>query len=392
MCCQPWPKAQSALNGAKAMAVVRGTADIYLINPEGIPWLQLQRGTLGKIGFDLLVLDELTKFKNWNAKRSRALRKMLPGFKYRLGLTGTPSPNTVLDLHSQAYMMDDGDTLGKTKTIFCARYMTKGGYRGRAWVPSDGAGESVQKAISPMALRLDANDYLDMPDLLINDIDVEMPPKLVKVYKKFELELFAELASGEDLTATNAGAKYALCRQLANGAAYQPVDPAEPQRRVSLFHDAKLDALQDLVDELQGKPLLVGYQFKHDVARLSTLFPNAPVIAGGVSAEDTDRIVGEWNAGDHPVLFAQPQAMGHGLNLQKCANDVAWFGLTDNLETYLQFNARVYRQGVSGSQVRIHRFLTRGTVDMAIRDRIDSKNDRQATLLDSLNEYRDKAA
>ena len=254
---------------------------------------------------------------------------------------------------------------------------------------ADGCEGDIEAAIAPLVLRLSAEDHLDMPPLVKNEIRVNLPAEIARAYRRLERELFLALASGESITASGAGAKYALCRGVANGGAYQ-VDDVTGERSPVHVHDTKVEAAADVAEELMGKPVLIAYAFNHDLGRLRShrLFANAPVIKGGVPADEVARTIEAWNAGRLPVLLAQPQAMSHGLNLQGGpGRDVIWFGLTDSLEDYLQFNARIYRQGVTG-QVRIHHIIANGTVDEAIWDRIQRKDDNQRSLLDSLNEYR----
>lgn len=357
-------------------------ADIYTINPEGLSWLSNHPEMLE--GFDLLVLDESTKFKNWGTKRHRLLRKLLDKFSHRMILTGTPSPNGLGDLFAQVYALDDGAVLGKSQNYFRSRYMKKGGFKGRVWSFDEGQTENLQAAIGPMVLRLDAKDHLDMPRLVDHKIYVDLPGEIEREYKRLERELFMRLDSGEELTASSAGAMYVMCRGVANGGAYD-ADKAPVH-----VHDTKVEALADLLEELNGKSLLVAYAFKHDLERIraNRVFRSAPVVCGGVSSEETEAIIAKWNAKQSPVLLVQPQAMSHGLNLQAGGHDVAWFGLTDQLEVYQQFNARLYRQGQASDQVRIHHILARGTVDEAIYARLHEKAGVQQTLLDALRDYR----
>lgn len=349
-------------------------ADLYLINPEGIEWLAGQQLP----DFDYLVIDESTKFKSPSSKRFKALQKILDRFPRRMILTGTPSPNGLMDLWAQIYVLDQGERLGRKITHFRDRFFTRGGYENREYFPAPGAKEKIESLISDIVLRLDAKDLLDLPELIINDMWVDLPAKVLKAYKKLEKQLFFEL-DNVDETALSSSSAYLMCRQIANGGLYTE-DGDE------MVHSAKIDAVADLAEELQGKPLLACYQFKHELKRLLKRFPETPFIAGGVSPSQTNGIVNDWNAGKLPLLFVQPQAMSHGLNMQKAGNDIAWLGLTDDLEIYLQTNARIYRQGVAGG-VRIHRILAKGTIDKAVRARIDRKDADQQSLLTALKSY-----
>jgi SNF2 family DNA or RNA helicase len=354
-------------------AALRAPADVYAINPEGLQWLVEQE----RPNWQMLVVDESTKFKSPKSKCFKALKEMLPEFDRRVILTGTPSPNGLEDLWAQIYLLDEGERLGKRITHFRERFFHRGGFRGYEWAPNPRSQQEIEQRISDIVLRLDAADYLQMPELITNDIEIDLPGDIRKAYRKLEKELFFEL-DGAEVQTTSAGAKYLMCRQVANGGLY--VDG-----NAEHVHQAKIEALESIHDELGGKPLLVAYQFQHDLERLKA-WHDAPHIGGGVSPAITDRLVKQWNTGGLPLLYVQPQAMSHGLNMQGAGNDIVWFGLTDNLETYSQTNARIYRQGVRNN-VRVHRLLAKGTVDMAMRRRIDNKEEAQKSLLDSLRDY-----
>ena len=349
-------------------------ADVYLVNPEGLQWLSEQ--TLPD--WDMLVVDESTKFKSPSAKCFKALKSMLPQFQRRVILTGTPSPNGLEDLWSQIFLLDEGERLGKRVTHYRERFFHRGGFKNYQWIANRHSQSEIEQRIADIVLRLDAADYLQMPELITNDIEIDLPPEVRKAYRLLERELLFALADAEKQT-TTAGAKYLLCRQVANGGMY------DEQRAAQHVHSAKIEALESIYDELQGKPLLVVYQFNHDLQRLRA-WNQAPSICGETSPAEADSILKKWNAGQLPLLYVQPQAMSHGLNMQGAGNDIVWFGLTDNLETYLQTNARIYRQGVKNN-VRVHRLLCKGTVDTLMRRRIDHKEESQKSLLDSLRDY-----
>ncbi len=366
----------------KALAA---NADLYLINPEGVPWLQRWYAKHPH-PFDTLVVDESSKFKGWSTKRTKALKKMLGGFTYRVILTGTPCPNNLVDLFSQIYILDEGKSIGTGVTQFRDRYCYRGGYGGYKWIPYETSEASVEKRIRHQCLRLEAKDHLDLPELLINDVKVTLPKDTHTLYRRWERELFLALDSGEELTASNAGAKYMTCRQLANGGFYKTDD--EGRRESIHVHQAKIEATIDLVDELQGKPVLISYPFKSDLERLRKVWPELPAIHGGISARISKDLIAKWNRGDLHLLAVQPQAMSHGVNMQVGpGRDIIWLGLVDDLETYLQLNARIWRQNVTG-QVRVHRLMARGTVDTAIAARLRDKSHHQDALLRALKDYR----
>ncbi|MEM6471697.1 MAG: DEAD/DEAH box helicase [Planctomycetota bacterium] len=371
----------SILHGSKAARekALAADADLFLINPEGMEWL---KGT-GR-DFDALVVDESSKFKNWSAKRTKALRKMLDSFRYRVILTGTPSPNGIADLFSQVFIVDQGETLGRNVTQFRERYFYRGGYGGYQWLPNEGSATAIQKKIAPLAIRLSSEDNLDLPEMLINDVWVDLPKPVLKDYKRLEREMFIALESGEEIVAGNAGSKYNACRQFAGGAVY------DEERNAQSIHDSKITALLDLIDELQGKPILIAYAYTHELHRIQKALPKCPAIYGETSGTEADRLIEKWNSGGLRVLAVQPKSLSHGINMQAGpGRDIAWFSLTDNLEDYQQLNKRIHRQGVTGN-VRIHRLLSRRTVDEAISARLESKDNSQAALLNAIREYGDR--
>jgi SNF2 family DNA or RNA helicase len=373
---------------AERLKAIQSNADIVLVNPEGIQWLS-RAIAKNQRGFNTLIIDESTKFKSWKGKRTRAICKMAKSFDRRMILTGTPSPNSLEDLFSQIYILDKGKSLGTGITRFRDKYFHKQAGKGfYTYAPKQDAQAKIQDAISGVALRLSAEDHLDMPDLLTHDVWVDLPGDILKRYKRLEREMFLDLQNGGTLTPANGGGKYNYCKQLANGGVYDEDHNAEH------LHNAKLEALLDLFEELNGKPLLIPYSFTHDLERArlySKAFAKAPSIAGGTKARDAERLVNEWNEGLLPVLFVHPKSLSHGINMQAGpGRDIAWLGLSDSLEDYQQLNARIWRQNVTGC-VRIHRILATSTVDVAVRDRIDLKQSGQAALLNALNRYREIA-
>lgn len=362
----------------RVKAGLKKRAFIDLINPES---LHLVKDHCHR--WDMIVIDESTKFKTWTSRsprnRMKMMRKMLPNFKKRLILTGTPAPNSLADLHSQIFILDNGAALGRNVTVFRSLYCCQGGWQGRQWLLRENQEDKILAQIASMCLRLDAETCLDMPELIVNDIECELPPRCVAQYKKLQRDLLAQLDTGTILI-QNAASAYTKMRQFANGQMY------DVDRVVHPIHKAKLDALTDLVDELGGKPILVFYQFQHDLEAIRTKYPKAPVI-NGKSKKTDEKTINDWNAGKTHVLLAQNQAVSHGLNMQGCGTDMAYYGLHDSLEVYDQSYRRIYRQGVEGHQVRIHRLLTHGTVDTTIRDRLESKDQTQQAFLNNLKEH-----
>lgn len=356
-------------------------ADIFLTNPESLDWLSRQRNTF----FDLAVFDESTLFKTWMAKRTQAARRLIPRCRNRLILTGTPAPNGLADVFSQQYLIDDGESLGKHLTVFRQWAMNPVGNRQwNQWGLRPGAGEQIRQRIAPSVLTMRCEDHLDMPQLVKNEVWVNLPPRARNVYEEIEKSMFAELDAGQ-IIAWNAGAKYQICRGVANGGAYE-----EGERGIRLthhLHDAKVDAIADIITELAGKPVMVAYLYNHDRERLQKRF-KAPAIYSGTSAKEGVRLIDKWNAGQIPVLLVQPKALSHGANMQAGGADLIWCGLTNELEAYQQLNARLYRQGQTGGQVRIHHILARNTIDQAVWSSIQAKHTTQDGLKTALIEYR----
>lgn len=350
-------------------------AFIDLINPESLHLLK-DHGAR----WDMLAVDESPKFKTWTCKRMRWMRKLLPNFRKRLILTGTPASNSLADLHGQVYLLDDGAALGRNVTVFRSLYMNQGGWQGRQWALRDGVEDSIHEAVAPLCLRLDAETCLDMPELVTHNIHCELPASCQRQYKQLKRELLTQLETGT-VFAQNAASAYMKMKQFANGQMY------DENRVVHFIHKAKLDAMVDLVDELGGKPLLVFYQFAHDAMAIKKKFPKAPVLCGATKDKAAAKMLEDWNAGKTRVFLVQNQAASHGLNMQEGGVDVAYYGLNDSLEIYEQSFRRVYRSGVKGRQVRIHRFLTLGTVDTIICDRLEGKDQTQKAFLNRLKDH-----
>ena len=366
-------------------------------SPSGAPeyqyttyeWLFAQKNLPG---YDLLILDESQKFKNWSAVRTKSLRKNLARFRWVIGLTGTPADNSLADAFAQVYALDRGEGLGKTITFFRNNYMLRGGFQGKGWVFREDRKSQLYEAVSPVVHRCDAATHLDLPKKIDHIIKVALPERALTEYVRLERQLFIELeAKDAILTASSAGAMYSLCRQLANGGVYEKIEPGAAGRKVHQIHTAKVEALEDLIDELQGKPVLVAYQFQQDLERLQRAFPKAPIVKGGQSAKATTQVLDDWESGNVHVLLTQCQTVAEGIDgLQKGGNDIAWFGLTDQPGCHTQYNARVHRQGNNGKQVRIHYLLAENTVDEAIWDRLQDKDKTQDALLAALKRHQER--
>jgi len=339
-------------------------AAIYIINRENVAWLVENY----KWDFDTLVIDELSSFKSNKAQRFKALKKVRPKVQRVIGLTGTPAPNSLLDLWPQMYLLDMGERLG--------RFI--GGYRDRffkpdkrnkeiiySYKPRDGAEESIYQLINDICISMKAVDFLDMPDKISNRIEVSMDKKERELYEEFKREMIITL-KGDEIDAINAAGLSNKLLQMANGAVY-----GENKKVVSI-HDKKLDALEDLIEAANGKSLLVAYWYKHDLERISKRF-DVRIIQ---TTEDID----DWNAGEIPVALIHPASAGHGLNLQDGGSTIIWFGLTWSLELYQQLNARLWRQGQKNTVV-IQHIVTNGTHDEDVMRALENKDMRQSALI-----------
>ena len=384
----------------RALAV---DADIYLINPENIAWL-------ASIGFrqgwcDVLCVDESTKFKGATNKRMQAIAKFLITFRNRYILTGTPIPRGLHDIWAQIFLLDGGQHLGKNVTAFRNRFFNaqiKGNYVD--YVAAPWAEEQVQELIKPFTISMKAEDHIDMPELVEYDVEVDLPRKLIPLYSQLEDELFVAMDHG-DIHAANAGVLTQKLHQIAQGAIYESDDPLEPKseaekgkpKKWNLLHDAKLDRLDLLLDELQGQPVIVAYNFKHDAERLTAFLNKRFKKEGkylhlGAGAKDSlfQTAKNEWNARRLDVLLVQTSIVAHGLNIQFGGNHIIMFCNTYNFEHYDQLRRRLYRPGQRSDTVMIHRLVTRGTVDRAVVGRLRHREDDQESFVAALNEYRNE--
>ena len=339
-------------------------AFVYIINRENVSWLIEN----GQWDFDTVVIDELSSFKSNKAQRFKTLKKVRPKVQRVIGLTGTPAPNSLLDLWPQLYLLDMGHRLG--------RFI--GGYRDRFFKPNkrnreiiytyklrDGAEGKIYELISDICISMKAVDFLDMPEKVYNRIEVSMEKKEQQLYDRFQKDMVLSLG-GDDVDAINAAGLSNKLLQMANGAVYGE------KKKVLRIHDRKLDALEDLIEAANGKPILVAYWYKHDLARIRERFD--------VRTIDTSEDIDDWNAGKISVALIHPASAGHGLNLQEGGSTVVWFGLTWSLELYQQLNARLWRQGQKNTVVIAH-IVTCGTHDEDVMRALERKDMRQSALI-----------
>lgn len=350
---------------------LRLDVELYFVNPEGLKWLFAQPNLPE---WDTLIVDESTKFKDTTIQRFRALKGILPRFRRRWILTGTPVPNGLLDLFGQMYILDRGRSLGQYITHYKNEFFMQLGWNKWQWVPVPGAYDKIIERIKPLILQLSAEDYLQMPALIEIRTEVELPVEAIRQYREVEEHFFSLLEEGE-IVAANAAAAGTKCRQIANGAVY-----TDAEHNWTQMHDVKLDALEDLLEELNGHPVLVLYEFRHDRERLVARFPHAT----DLRSSDVSATVDSFNRGDIPLLIGHPASMGHGLNLQGACHHVIWFGITWNLEHYDQAIARVYRQGQESDKVFVYHILAKDTLDEKVMRVLESKDRNQQTLLTAL--------
>jgi len=373
------------LHGGAKAKVLKQNHDIYVINYEGLQWLSSHLN--GKVWpFDILTIDEISYMKNPGTQRFKCLKPVLNKFDRRWGLTGSPAPNSLLDIFGPQYIIDQGATFGPFITRFRQEYFYPSGYGGYEWKIQPDGEVRIHEKLEDKVLRMAALDHLDLPELTYNNIYIDLPPAAKKMYKSFEDNLTIELDAG-NVTAVNAAVAVMKGQQIANGGSYLDGD----EREILHIHDAKTDAALELVEELSGQPCIIGYHFAHDLARLKQVFPHAPIIGSGVIGTKLDKIIKSWNAGEIPVLLAHPMSAGHGLNLQGSGHAVIWYSLTWSLETYEQFIRRLWRQGQK-NHIVVHHIIARDTVDEAILSAVKRKDKTQQKLLDAVRDYvkRDK--
>jgi SNF2 family DNA or RNA helicase len=357
-------------------AAIQVDADLYTVSRDNVAWL-FGLYNYNYSPFDMLVIDELSSFKNPNSQRFKALRKVQPCFKRIIGLTGTPTPKSLIDLWAQMYLLDRGERLGTSLARYREQYFTEGarsGYVVYNYAVKDEGREAIYSRIGDIIMSMKAEDYLDMPDLIVNDVQVHLPAKVKALYDKLERDMILEIIdSGAEVTAANAAGLTNKLLQFAGGAMY------DENRRVHVLHDAKLEALEEIIEVNDGKPVLVAWAFQHErdriMQRLASYKPRE--LKTGQDIED-------WNAGRVPVMLMHPASGGHGLNLQGGGNVIVWYGNTWSLELYQQFNARLYRQGQDASSVVINRLVAVGTEDETVIQALERKSAGQSELMEAV--------
>lgn len=357
------------------VAALNADADIYIINRENVQWLVEKSGV--PFEYDMVVIDELSSFKNWNSKRFKAFMKVRPRVKRVVGLTGTPSPNGMMDLFAQFKCLDMGARLGRFITQYRNCYFVPDRMNGQivySYRLRPGAEKQIYDKISDITISMKALDHLKMPELIENRYPVYMDEKEAAMYDELRSDLILPYKEDEAITAANAAALSGKLCQMANGAVY-----SEGGDTVHI-HDRKLDALEDIIEAAQG-PILLCYWFKHDLERIEKKLQELKVSFDRITTEDSIR---KWNAGKLDVGLIHPASAGHGLNLQQGGNVIVWFGLTWSLELYQQTNARLWRQGQSNKTVVVQHIVTAGTIDEDILDALTSKDASQNRLINAV--------
>ncbi|MGL5258400.1 MAG: SNF2-related protein [Proteocatella sp.] len=348
---------------------LRKRATLYIINRENVDWLVNKSGV--PFDFDMVVIDELSSFKSYSAKRFKSLLKVRPAVKRIVGLTGTPSSNGLMDLWAQFRILDLGQRLGRYITHYRNTYFIPDKRNGQivfSYKPHPGAEEKIYSQISDITISMKSIDYLKMPECVINTVPVYLNEKERAIYSGFRDDMVASLGAKE-IDAVNAAVLSGKLLQMANGAVY------DEKNKAHFIHDRKLDALEDLIEGANGKPVLIAYWFKHDLDRIQKRFT--------VRQLRSSKDIEEWNEGEIPVAVIHPASAGHGLNLQSGGSTLVWFGLTWSLELYQQTNARLYRQGQKDTVV-IHHIITKDTIDEDVMTALTKKEKTQASLIDAV--------
>lgn len=357
------------------LEALRKQADITMINRENLQWLIEKSGQ--PFEYDMVVIDELSSFKNHQAKRFKALMKARPKVKRIVGLTGTPSSNGLMDLFAEFKILDMGMRFGRFIGQYRNTYFKPDKMNGPivySYKPLPGAEDAIYEKISDITISMKAADHLKMPELVNTKYMVHLSEKEKKKYEDMKAELVLELPEGE-ITAANAASLSGKLSQMANGAVYADDESILP------IHDRKLDALEDIIESANGKPLLIAYWFKHDLIRIEQRLTEKKI---PFQKLDSDASMKMWNKGELPVALIHPASAGHGLNLQSGGSTLVWFGITWNLELYQQTVARLYRQGQSSRTVTVIHILTQGTVDEKIMKALAEKDSTQSALIDAV--------
>lgn len=360
------------INGPKKERIqaILKKSDVHIVSRDNLAWLHQTVGK--KWPWDTVIIDESSSFKNRSSNRWKALRVARRHIRRMIQLSATPAPNGLHDLWSQMYLLDLGQRLGNTEKAFHERWFTRAP-NGYGIVPRPHAEEEIHEIVADIVMSMRAEDYLDMPELIFNRVEVDLAPDVLKAYKRFERDMLLELESKTEIEVDSAGALVGKLLQCANGAVY-----TDDLKNWELLHDEKIEALKEVVEAHEGYPIMVAYNFKSDLARLKKAFPKAVVMDDNIETQE------RWNDGKIPMLLTHPASSGHGLNLQGGSHIIVWFGLNWSLELYKQLLGRLYRQGQKSKTVVVHHIVARGTVDERVLSVIEQKDATQAALLEAV--------
>lgn len=356
------------------LSALKEKTDIHIINRENVDWLVNKSGIT--FDYDMIVIDELSSFKSYQAKRFKSLLKVRPFVKRVVGLTGTPSSNGLMDLWAEFRILDLGKRLGRYITHYRSRYFTPDKRNGQvvfSYKPLEGAEQKIYDAISDITISMRSADFLILPECVINVVPVYLSEKERSVYDTFREDMVVKLKNVE-IDALNAAVLSGKLLQMANGAVYGEVN------RVQYLHDRKLDALEDLIEGANGKPVLIAYWYQHDFDRIKERLNKLHIPFAEMKASGT---IEKWNSGEIPVALIHPASAGHGLNLQAGGSTLIWFGLTWSLELYQQTNARLWRQGQKNTVV-LHHIIAKGTIDEDVMKALNRKEKTQSALIDAV--------
>lgn len=393
----------------KRLRALFAEADIHLCNYENMSWLAEQFDKYyfqqGKpLPYDMCVYDEVSKVKNATSMRMKGGYRdvedsdpikihgwvpMIPHFRFHVGLTGTPASNGYIDLHGQFLAVDNGKRLGKGITHYRDSYFASD-YNGWGYKVTDIGKTFIESRISDITLKMDTREYLDLPPVKDVNMMVDLPPKARRIYDEIEADMFSQLDSGEELEVFNKASVSNKCLQICNGAVYlKPDEDEEPRLEFEKIHSAKLDALEEVLEEAAGQPVLCAYNFISDAKRIMERFKKyRPVNLTAMAANKTQSVIDKWNNGGIKLLIGHPASIGHGIDgLQESGSIVVWFGMNWSLELYDQLNKRIDRQGQT-QPVRIIRILCNDTVDLAVADAIERKTDDEEGLKAAIDRYR----
>lgn len=360
---------------------------IMFINPEGIPWLLKKIKSARRFPWKVLVVDESIKFKNHKSVRFKALRQMLKTFKYRYILSGNPIPNTYLDIWAQIFILDLGERLGTSWYRFRDKYFYPIDYNRFKWELKPGAKEEIIRKISDITFFLDTDDEIDLPEIVEIDVPITLPATCASKYKKMEEELFAQLDTGDNVTAPNKASGLMKCWQIANGFLYEQLE--DGTRKTHFMHNELAKQAEAFVESMNGRPCVITYHFEEDLNRLKKSFPDARVVGAGMTGEDIRSIEQDWNDDKIPILLAYISKLSHGLNLQHgSGHHIFTYCLTYNFDTYDQLIFRFKRQGAQYGRVVVHRPICQNTVHEAIIRSLNTKGRNAKDFLRALQSYR----